>query len=51
MSQREGLQALAREAGLNLETHSSDNVTFGLAPRINAAGRIGSVDQACSDCP
>lgn len=46
MSQREGLQALAREAGLNLETHSSDNVTFGLAPRINAAGRIGSVDQA-----
>ncbi len=46
MTQREGLQALATEAGLHLESLSSDNVTFGLAPRINAAGRIGSVDQA-----
>ncbi len=41
-----GLQALARTAGLDLSRRDADAVTFGLAPRINAAGRIGSVDHA-----
>jgi single-stranded-DNA-specific exonuclease len=41
-----GLLALAKAAGLDLSRRDADAVTFGLAPRINAAGRIGSVDHA-----
>jgi len=37
---RPGLQALARVAGVPLETVSPNHVAFGLAPRINAAGRL-----------
>ncbi len=41
-----GLLALAQAAGLDLSRRDADAITFGLAPRINAAGRIGSVDHA-----
>ena len=41
-----GLAALAQAAGLDLEKRDADAVAFGLAPRLNAAGRIGSVDHA-----
>ncbi len=41
-----GLLALAEAAGINLEEENADAVTFGLAPRINVAGRMGSVDSA-----
>jgi single-stranded-DNA-specific exonuclease len=37
---RPGLQALARVAGVPLEAVSANHVAFGLAPRINAAGRL-----------
>ena len=45
-TQRAGLLALASVASLDLERRDSDLVTYGIAPRINAAGRIGSVDTA-----
>jgi single-stranded-DNA-specific exonuclease len=37
---RPGLQALARVAGVPLETVHASHVAFGLGPRINAAGRL-----------
>jgi single-stranded-DNA-specific exonuclease len=37
---RPGLQALARVAGVALEAVHASHVAFGLAPRINAAGRL-----------
>ncbi|MBQ6164202.1 MAG: single-stranded-DNA-specific exonuclease RecJ [Clostridia bacterium] len=40
------IQALAKKAGLNSNKISSNNVAFGIAPRINAAGRMGSADDA-----
>ncbi len=43
---RVGIQALAEVAGLDGKPIKSGNVAFGLAPRINAAGRIGSADRA-----
>lgn len=45
-SENLGLQALAQKAGIGLETVNSENIAFGIAPRINVTGRIGSVDQA-----
>lgn len=45
VSHRPGIQALIEEAQLSFPI-SSENVSFGLAPRINAAGRMGEVDQA-----
>ena len=41
-----GLIALAEKAGASLETVRAEEISFGLAPRINVAGRIGSVDKA-----
>lgn len=36
-----GMRALIEEAGLEREKLASSHIAFGLAPRINAAGRLG----------
>ena len=41
-----GLHALLREAGLGGKVVTSTNIGFVLAPRINAAGRMGQADTA-----
>ncbi len=41
-----GLNALLAAAGLSGKAVSAGNVAFGLAPRINACGRIGHADLA-----
>ncbi len=41
-SDRPALMALKKAAGLDEKPLNSDSVGFGLAPRINAAGRFGS---------
>ena len=41
-TQRPGLCALLEEVGLAGKTVSADNVSFGIAPRLNAAGRMDS---------
>lgn len=45
-SQRPGLAALRESAQLRPGTFSSDDVAFQLAPRLNAAGRMGSAERA-----
>ena len=45
-SENLGLRALAQKAGLDLAAITSENIAFGIAPRINVTGRIGSVDRA-----
>ncbi len=45
-SDRVGIQALIEVAGLDGKPIKSGTVAFGLSPRINAAGRIGSADRA-----
>lgn len=47
-TQREGIAALLQVAGINTEETSltSEQISFGLAPRINVTGRIASVDMA-----
>ena len=42
VTDNQGLKALIREAGFADKPISSYNVAFGLAPRVNAAGRLGS---------
>lgn len=37
-----GLNALAQISGLNAKTLDTTDIVFGIAPRINAAGRMGS---------
>ncbi|MEQ9411321.1 MAG: single-stranded-DNA-specific exonuclease RecJ [Fuerstiella sp.] len=37
----QGLQALIRVSGLEGKTLTSEDIGFGIAPRINAAGRLG----------
>jgi len=43
---RPGLQALFQKAGIELNTITEDSIGFGIAPRINAAGRLGDADPA-----
>lgn len=40
-TERPGLPALARLAGVDLARASADDVAYRLAPRLNAAGRLG----------
>lgn len=41
-----GIEALVDVCGLGGKTIMSSNISFGLAPRINAAGRMGSAEKA-----
>jgi len=41
-----GLAALAHSAGIEPSSMSAESISFGLAPRINAAGRLGSAEPA-----
>ena len=41
-----GIAALAQAAGITLEDISSFNISFGLGPRINAAGRMDTAEAA-----
>lgn len=43
---RPGLRALMEEAGVDPETLTTATIGYSLAPRINAAGRMGKVEQA-----
>lgn len=43
---RPGLRALLEKAGLQGRALTSENVAFGIVPRINATGRIGSPERA-----
>ncbi len=43
---RPGIKALIEAAGLNLKSISTGQIVFGLAPRINAAGRLGDANRA-----
>ena len=46
MGQHTGVQALIEAAGLSGRKLDSTSIAFGLAPRINAAGRLGQADLA-----
>jgi len=42
LGRRPGLLALSRAAGLNIAALTTEDIGFGLAPRLNAAGRLES---------
>lgn len=41
-----GISALLNMAGISRDTVDSSKITFGICPRINAAGRMGKADRA-----
>lgn len=41
-----GIEAILEKAGLSGKTLDSSSISFGIAPRINAAGRMGSAEKA-----
>ncbi|RFU65836.1 single-stranded-DNA-specific exonuclease RecJ [Peribacillus glennii] len=43
---RPGLLSLIQKAGIQKDTLNEESIGFGLAPRINAAGRLGAADPA-----
>jgi len=45
-SDRPGIRAILRSAGLDGKKLNSDSIAFGIAPRINAAGRLDSAEIA-----
>ena len=45
-STRPGIMALCQKAGIQPDTFNEDSIGFGLAPRINAVGRLESADPA-----
>ena len=45
-TKRPGIAALMAECGCAPETVSASSIGFMLAPRINAAGRMGQIDLA-----
>lgn len=47
-SKKAGIRALIEEAGTDVKTYGTDSVSFHLAPRLNAAGRLGSAHNALS---
>lgn len=44
--QKPGIEAILQKAGLSGKTLDSTSISFGIAPRINAAGRMGSAERA-----
>jgi single-stranded-DNA-specific exonuclease len=45
-TQKPGLKELMKVAGIEVKTVSPSNLGFGLGPRINASGRMGSAETA-----
>ena len=45
-TRRPGIAALMKESGCDSENISATSIGYTLAPRINAAGRMGRIDQA-----
>lgn len=45
-TKRPGLLALFKKAGIDQDTLNEESIGFGMAPRINAAGRLGPADPA-----
>ncbi|MBO7689512.1 MAG: single-stranded-DNA-specific exonuclease RecJ, partial [Clostridia bacterium] len=44
--QKPGIEAILEKAGLSGKELNSTSISFGMAPRINAAGRMGSAERA-----
>ncbi|MDQ0219327.1 single-stranded-DNA-specific exonuclease RecJ [Peribacillus cavernae] len=43
-TKRPGLLSLIKKAGIQLDSLNEESIGFGMAPRINAAGRLGAAD-------